>query len=117
MDALAGASAVQWSETELSTLAETWGKLSPTRIRVVIHDRTGRWRSEKSIRVQASRLGLSSPPRLSPEDEDLIVALLTERLAAQQVVQDLSDEAIAEKFEVTTSVVTRIRRSMREEEQ
>jgi ribosome-binding protein aMBF1 (putative translation factor) len=108
---------VQWNETELSVLAETWGTLSPAGIRLAIYQRAGRWRSEKSIRVQASRLGLSSPPRLSPEDEDLIVALLEERLASQRVVQDLSDEAIAEKFEVPTSVVTRIRRSMRDEEQ
>lgn len=105
----------EWNDLELQLLADQWGARAPESIRRSIFQHTGRCRSVKSIRVKASRLGLSSPPTLHPEDEDLIVQLLEARAEAQSAARALSDEKIADKFGVRPSVVTRIRRSMREE--
>lgn len=107
----------EWSDAELDLLKKGWGRMPPDDIAAMIYCRFGTVRTEKSVRVQASRQGLSTAPRLTPEDEDLIVQLLSERQKAEQVARNLSDEAVAEKFEVPTSVVTRIRRSMRDEEE
>lgn len=105
----------EWTDEEDQLLAEAWGDRSPLEIASALWGRLNRSRSPRAITVRASRLGLSSLPVVPPEDEDLIVALVEERHRLRDQLASLTDSAIAEKFEVPTSTVVRIRRSMRED--
>lgn len=105
----------QWRPEEDQLLSEAWADLCPGEISSALWRYFGTRRSSRAITVRASRLGLSSHPVVQPEDEDLIVALLEERDLLRKQMQQLTDDAIAEKMEVPVSAVARIRRSMREE--
>lgn len=98
-----------WTTEELTLLRSLWGEIEPTHLA----ERLGR--SERAVRVKASRMGLSAPAALSLDDAALIVDLLRERELAKRTVRNLSDAAIARKFDTRPSVVRRLRMTLQED--
>lgn len=101
-----------WSEGELKHLAMRWGKAPADEIARELRRQFQIPRTKRAVQVRASKLGLSGQNKLSFEDEALIVELLRAKHEAAQVVRNLSDEAIAEKFDVLPATVARLRRTM-----
>lgn len=103
---------IKWDEGELRLLREIWEGHSLAEVTSALNAVFRNRRTERAVQVMASREGLTAPPTIPSDDEDLIVALLEERLEAEKLVKILTDSAIAKKFEISPGTVKKIRMSM-----
>lgn len=103
---------IKWDKGELRLLREIWADYSLAEVTAALNAAFRNRRTPRAVQVMASREGLTAPPTIPAEDEDLIVALLEERIQAEKLVKILTDSAIAKKFECSPGTVKKIRMSM-----